>query len=121
MVTASRKSGNDNNGATKSVGKPDPDGNDSKRSHPHTRAERQGRVTSRVNRGCARLDSAARHATKDAGDDASSSASDQHARATTGAATCCVCRDEGPHTLLIIMTKSLFYSGLLVFKCVPFA
>ena len=108
-VTASRRSGDDNDGATENVGKPDPGGHNSRRLHLHTRAEQRGRVTLRVNRGCARVDSAVRCATKDAGDDASLSASNQHARATTGAATRLVCRDEGPHALLVQVTPARCY------------
>ena len=86
-VTASRRSGVDGDDATKSVDKAEPGGDDGRSLRPHTRAERRGRVTSRVNRGCARVESAARCVTKDAGNDASSLASDRHARATAGAAT----------------------------------
>ena len=100
-VTASRRSGNNNNGATESVGNPELGGDNSGRSHPHTRAEQQGRVMPRVNHGCACVDSAARCATQDAGDDVSLSASNWLARATIGTATRRVCREEGPHTLLV--------------------
>ena len=86
-VTASRRSSVDGDGTTKSIGKAEPGSNDGGSSHPYTRAERRGRVMSRVNHGCARVESAARCVTKDVGNYASSLASDWHARATAGAAT----------------------------------
>ena len=86
-MTGSRRSNGNDDGATKSVDKPEPGDNDGGRLRPHTRVERRGRAASRVNRGCVRVESAARCANKDVGDDARSSASDRHARANSGAAS----------------------------------
>ena len=86
-MTASRRSGSDNDDATKSVGEPEPDDDNGRQLCLHTRAEQRGQAASRANQGRVHVESAARCANEDVGNDARPLASNRHARAMAGAAT----------------------------------